>query len=41
MLQGSKSIAKRKAEAAASAAQDKEAKRLRQEMKQRGHVVRC
>lgn len=39
-MQGSKSIAKRKAEVAEAAAHDKEAKRLRLEMKQRGHVVR-
>jgi hypothetical protein len=39
LLQGSKSIAKRKAEEAETAQHDKDAKRLRMEMKQRGHVV--
>ncbi|GAB4818012.1 hypothetical protein N2152v2_005058 [Parachlorella kessleri] len=39
ILMGSKSIAKRKARDAEAAQHDKEAKRLRLEMKQRGHVV--
>lgn len=39
ILAASKSIAKRKAEEAAEEKHSKEAKRLRQEMKQRGHVV--
>ena len=39
ILAASKSFAKRKAESAAEQRQDKEAKKLRQDMKQRGHVV--
>lgn len=38
-LQGSKSIAKRRAEVEQAEKQDRDAKRLRMEMKQRGHVV--
>jgi hypothetical protein len=38
-MQGSKSLEKRKAEEEVQRLQEKEAKKMRQEMRQRGHAV--